>query len=108
MKEVRYTFKSGSRYITKGINTDMPLEIQVILWGIIDSLVRGSTTADYLQVFRFVRDNNEIVITHTQESPEYKKEYRYPMKEEYDNLINRTVFSIDDINHSTMLWSNEY
>jgi hypothetical protein len=47
-------------------------------------------------------------LTHSQEQPEYKKEYKYPLKDEFKALNHVKIYVIDDITHSTMLLSREY
>ena len=59
---------------------------------------------DYLQVFYFSVYNGKQKIKHTQEIPEYSKEYVFHT----DMPITEKVFVIDDKTHSTMLLANEY
>ena len=62
---------NNSRYLTKGINEEVPLNLQILLWSMIDSTL---IKKDYLQVFniKVVNKNaNLIEITHSQEQPEY-------------------------------------
>ena len=108
MEEVKYTFDKETRYITRGINSEVPLSLQIILWSMIDNLVEGSIESDYLQVFRFDQKGSVFKVTHSQENPEYKKEYEFDMKASFWPLIGKSIFCIDDIKHSTMLMSNEY
>jgi hypothetical protein len=39
----------NSRYLTKGINEEVPLNLQILLWSMIDSTL---IKKDYLQVFK--------------------------------------------------------
>ena len=39
---------NNSRYLTKGINEEVPLNLQILLWSMIDSTL---IKKDYLQVF---------------------------------------------------------
>lgn len=49
MKEER--FKDGQhRYMTRGISEEVPLEMQMLLWGMV-GVLRKVKTLDYLQVF---------------------------------------------------------
>ena len=48
-KDTGYKFDSPS-YMTRGIQSDIPFEIQLFMWGCIDSL-KGKIPLDYLQVF---------------------------------------------------------
>ncbi len=100
---------NGKRYMTKGINEEVPLHIQILIWEAIDDLINSDTKADYLQVFSvetFLKDNVTFLkIKHTQEQPSYSKEY---VMEHFNQDIKLKVFVIDDTTHVTMLLSNEY
>ena len=94
----------NSRYLTKGINEEVPLNLQALLWSMIDSTL---IKKDYLQVFKIKiinKNANLIEITHTQEQPEYKKTIQAVAVIERDMKI----FVIDDGENSTMLFSEEY
>lgn len=104
-------FKRGqSRYITRGISERLPPEIQIILWRMVESL-KNEIKLDYLQVFRLetlgsLEDDSLVqVIIHEQEKPQYSRRYYFP-----DLRIGVTgkVYIIDDGEHSTMLWAEEY
>ena len=90
------------RYATSGINSELPLMLQIILWGLIDSMEVAEK--DYLQVFCLSNDNGKQRIIHEQEQPEYRKEYLFPS----DTPVTTKVFVIDDETHSTMLLAEEY
>lgn len=59
---------------------------------------------DYLQVFSLSEKDGKQIIIHTQEEPEYKKEYVLNMSE----TTAGKVFVIDETTHSTMLMNYEY
>ncbi|WP_426708954.1 DUF960 family protein [Cetobacterium sp. SF1] len=95
----------NQKYITRGIQSTFPIEIQLLLWNMIDSM--KVTKKDYLQVFKFKiinKDENLIEIQHSQEKPKYINSINIVMS------INEslTIFCIDDITHSTMLLAEEY
>lgn len=95
----------NQKYITRGIQSTLPIEIQLLLWNMIDSM--KVTKKDYLQVFKFKiinKDENLIEIQHSQEKPKYINSINIVMS------INEsfTIFCIDDITHSTMLLAEEY
>ena len=104
------TYKfNGNRYMTSGINAELPLELQLILWGMIqDNVNKKDFTMDYLQVFELKSVNIDGMtmqeITHRQEQPSYKNVFAF----ETDNPITAKIFVIDDIVHITMLFSHEY
>jgi len=104
----KYAFLSGSRYLTRGIRNKVPLQIQFILWALINELVNSSTNCDYLQIFTFKIENDELIITHKQEEPEYEVEYHVKLIDDYKILASIKIYIIDDETHSTMLLAEEY
>lgn len=100
MKEER--FREGQpRYMTRGISEGVPLEIQMILWGMVDAL-RKAKKLDYLQIFELETTGNQEegtlvqVITHSQEQPKYGV------------IVTGKIYIIDDGEYATMLWADEY
>ena len=59
---------------------------------------------DYLQIFSLSADDGRQRIKHSQEVPEYSKEYVIST----ENPVTEKVFVIDDKTHSTMILANEY
>ena len=59
---------------------------------------------DYLQVFSLSANRGRQRIKHTQEGPEYSREYVFNI----GKPITDKIFVIDDKTHSTMLLANEY
>ena len=92
---------NSNRYITKGVQENISLELQFFMWNCIDNL---SEPKDYLQVFNLSVVGSLQRITHTSEGPEYKKEYLIPS----EKPITEKVYVIDDGDHSTMLLAEEY
>lgn len=102
-------FEPTSRYVTCGINENLPDEIQMMLWLSIDSLrITDNDKLDYLQVFSFRRLGDTFEITHKQEEPDMVHTHHTKYKDEYENLLSEKVFVIDDGDHSTMLFAYEY
>ena len=99
MKNVTASF-TGTRYATNEISVELPLDLQILLWGLIDQLEEK----DYLQVFTLTATDQGQRIVHSQEQPPYQAEYTFP------TLASRQgkVFVIDDESHTTMLWSHQY
>lgn len=93
---------NNQRYATRGISNELPLMLQIILWGLIDSMEVAEK--DYLQVFCLSEESGKQKITHTQEQPDYCKEYLFPSEEP----ITAKIFVIDDETHTTMLLAEEY
>ncbi len=92
---------NNSRYLTRGVQTEISLELQLFLWNCIDQLPEER---DYLQVFNLELFGEMQRITHTSENPEYKMEYLIPS----EAPVTAKVYVIDDGDHSTMLLANEY
>lgn len=93
---------NSPRYCTRGISNELPLMLQIILWGLIDSM--EVVQKDYLQIFRLSAESGKQKIIHEQEQPEYCKEYLFPSEEP----ITAKIFVIDDETHTTMLLAEEY
>ena len=55
---------SGKRFVTSGIAKKVPLELQVIMWDMIDTM---DEQKDYLQVFDLSEENGKQKIVHSQE-----------------------------------------
>lgn len=91
------------RYLTRGISNEIPLEIQILLWSMIDKL---NVKKDYLQVFEIEpMDVNLLKIEHRQEVPRYKKEI-VVINVGISSKVK--IFVIDDGVYSTMMLSSEY
>ena len=92
---------NNNHYITSGINEKVPPLLQVIMWELIRQM---PVDKDYLQVFSLSVENGKQRIIHSQETPEYSKEYVFNT----GTSVTDKVFVIDDKTHSTMLLANEY
>ena len=79
----------------------IPVTLQLLMWELIQAL---PVDKDYLQVFSLSEKDGKQIIIHTQEEPEYKKEYVLNLSE----TTCGKVFVIDDTTHSTMLMNYEY
>ena len=93
---------NGQRYLTQGVQAEIPFELQLFMWMLISQL---SEPKDYLQVFRLsVSEKGNQHIIHEQEVPAYSREYEV----QTDTPVNVKVYVIDDGDHSTMLLAEEY
>ena len=90
-----------SRYLTKGVQTEIPFELRLFMWACIENM---PSPKDYLQVFRLTVSDGNQMITHEQEQPEYKKDYVLNLREP----ITQKIYVIDDGDYSTMLLAEEY
>ena len=91
----------NKRYITRGVLTEIPFELQLFMWECIDRMPEPS---NYLQVFTFEPVGILQKIIHTSELPEYCMNYFIPC----NKSITEKVYVIDDRDHSTMLLASEY
>ncbi len=96
------------RYLTSGVQAEVPIEIQVLLWMLIDDLEdKDGFQIDYLQVFELRAINegeyNQLIVHH-QEVPEYREEYRITVS----SPLTVKVWVIDSTDYCTMLLPSEY
>lgn len=92
---------SNQKFITRGVAENIPIPLQLLMWEMIQDL---PVDKDYLQVFSLSEKDGEQLIVHTQEEPEYEKEYVLNITP----ITTAKVFVIDDNTHSTMLMNYEY
>lgn len=96
---------SKCRYLTRGVDNEMPLALQMFLWERIDEL---SEPKDYLQVFELSETTTGLQkVVHRQEQPEYRAEYIIT-EELFPKAVTAKIFVIDDGDHCTMLLAEEY
>ena len=91
----------GQRYLTRGVQTAIPFELQFFMWELIDQL---SEPKDYFQVFKLTVQDGKQHISHESEQPEYHKEYDIDTA----NPVTAKIYVIDDDTHCTMLLAEEY
>lgn len=89
------------RYVTKGVQEQVPVQLQILMWQLIDDLPKER---DYLQIFNFEKMVYKIMVTHSQEVPEYEQTYAVsgPF------LFVGKIFVIQEDDHETMLLAEEY
>lgn len=92
---------NNQRYLTKGVQSEIPTTFQLFMWGCIDRLPEER---DYFQVFKLENLNGIQKIIHFSEQPEYHREYLIPT----DKPITSKVYIIDSDYYSTMLLAEEY
>lgn len=101
--------KEDQRFLTPGIKKGVPLEVQLLLWQLIDD---SDWQMDYLQIFELHKDNhaNKLIIIHRQEEPEQKRKVSFQLGKYAKELqaLPSKVWVIDDGDHQTMLLPEEY
>lgn len=101
-------FKKENRYVTRGINVEVDLAIQIVLWNMIDELKRkGDIKLDYLQVFEVEKVEGMIKIEHRQEVPSYSQTYMLKGMD-IEITFKIKIFVIDDGENSIMMLAEEY
>lgn len=79
-------FESNRRYITCGVQQEIPLELQLFMWNCIETLKEQGKDLDYLQVFELKSEGGEGIslqsIEHRQEVPAYIKTYLVPCEDQ--------------------------
>ena len=90
------------RYLTRGVDETIPLEIQLFLWTAIDNM---PAPKDYLQVFKLTKKGNMQYILHKSEQPAYEMTYILTTVE---NAVNAKIYCIDSEEYCTMLLAEEY
>lgn len=97
----------NARYMTKGVQNEIPFDVQLLLWSLIEAL-GNKMELDYLQVFKLetveLHGQKLQSVEHHQEKPEYRQKRNFRVT----NPINMTVWAIDDGGYSTMLLPDEY
>ena len=91
----------NNRYLTCGIDSKIPLDLQLFMWECVDQL---PLKRDYLQDFELQQVGTMQSITHRSEEPEYRKVYLLPS----EKPITEKLYIIDDGDHCTMLLASEY
>ena len=102
-------FKKDNRYVTRGVNEEVDIRLQLMIWSMLDKLKdEENVELDYLQVFRIRKEGNKIVISQSQEVPEYSCTYEIELEDiKIDDEIK--VYVIDSGEEfSTMLFPGEY
>ena len=93
--------KSKGRYLTRGVDAEIPLYLQMFLWAAVDNMPQPK---DYLQVFQLSEENGLQIVHHTSEQPQFEMTYIV----EAQKPVTVKVYIIDDSEHSTMLLAEEY
>lgn len=100
-----------NRYITRGVNEQVPKEIQLHCWQLIsERVVKSEVTMDYLQIFEFNRDDQRktISIIHRQEEPFFIDHHECRITADLARSQVKKLWVIDDQTHQTTLLPEEY
>ncbi|MCI5910429.1 MAG: DUF960 domain-containing protein [Oscillospiraceae bacterium] len=94
--------RSKGRYLTRGIDAEIPIDIQIFMWEAVDNMPEPK---DWLQVFNLSVENGLQVIKHTSEQPKFDMTY---ILTALTKAVTAKVYIIDDGDHCTMLLAEEY
>lgn len=100
--------KKIERYMTRGIQDDVPMEIQLFLWELQTEIRKNSKEIDYLQVYDLEVKEGRQKVRHTSEEPEYEKEYVIQIEEPMTAKIFIIEDDYGDKLVETMLLAEEY
>ncbi|WP_337019535.1 DUF960 family protein [Oceanobacillus massiliensis] len=98
--------KDKPRYETKQIASKVSIEIQMLLWKLIDSRNDRGETLDYLQVFELQKSDDSQIILNRQEQPPMIKTMNLRLKKTAP--METTIWIIDDGSQCTMLFPDDY
>ncbi|MGN0606747.1 MAG: DUF960 domain-containing protein [Oscillospiraceae bacterium] len=94
--------RSKGRYLTRGIDAEIPFDIQIFMWEAVDKMPEPK---DWLQVFNLSVENGLQVIKHTSEQPKFDMTY---ILTSLTKAVTAKVYIIDDGDHCTMLLAEKY
>ena len=102
--------KKEKRFITRGIESDVPKELQIFCWQVVAEFVKGNNyQVDYLQIFEFEeKQSEELKVIHRQEEPVYQKEHEVKLEGNPSKFRVSKLWIIDDGENQTMLLPEEY
>ena len=88
----------NKRFLTRGVQAEVPMELQLFLWHCIDQLPEER---DYFQVFALKEIDGKQHIHHFSEQPEYSQDYMIDLAKP----VNQKLYDIEENYHSNMLLS---
>lgn len=95
-------------FSTSDVAAEIDIEIQHILWKMIEQWKSEGVRLDYLQVFnlKIFRINNRLMqkIIHSQESPPLVSMMMF----EVSKPINETIWVVDNDDSAVMMYPEEY
>lgn len=100
---------TSPRYLTQGIATILPVDLQMTLWNLLDAKKCQGVEQDYLQVFELSIEYalGEVFqkVVHSQEVPTFSETHYY---REISKPMNSKVWVIDSDDYVTMILPEEY
>lgn len=100
-------FNKENRYLTKVVNENLYIRLQIRIWNLIDGL-KELMEVDVLQIFRISQiTNSRIEIIHEQEIPEYKDIYEID-RQDIVLESDAKIYVISENYYSVMMFAEEY
>ena len=97
------------RYVSRAIADAVAVDIQQLVWALLDERVKSKEEMDYLQVFDLAMESmmGECIqkILHQQEQPFYEN---LTFHRTFSMPLTMTIWVIDDGDHTTMLLPSDY
>jgi len=84
---------SNKRFLTRGVDAEIPIELQMIMWAMIDNRKASGAELDYLQIFQLSPQSGKQKVVHSQERPEYTNEILVPL---VCSPVETRIWVIDD------------
>ncbi len=99
---------TSPRYLTRNVQEQVPVEIQLLLWEQVDEQRSAKLPLDYLQVCTFARVGETLKLIVEQEQPKRITVTYLPWANDYLPLPTKKIYLIDSVEYSTMLFAEEY
>ena len=97
------------RYVSRAIADAVAVDIQQLVWALLDERVKSKEELDYLQVFDLAMESmmGECIqkVLHQQEQPFYEN---LTVHRTFSMPLTMTIWVIDDGDRTTMLVPSDY
>lgn len=100
---------ASERYVTRGVNEVVAVELQLLLWSILEKRKERGDTLNYLQLFELAVETVDgeplQKVVNRQEQPFHEEVFYLDVSEPVTGI---TVWAIDSREYCTMLLPQEY
>lgn len=99
----------NKRFVTRGIDSEVSLSIQILIWQMIDNLKRKKNKIDYLQKFKVTYSDKFIKIEQSSTEPKYENTFEFHTVSVGMAVTEQTytVWVIDDSENTVMMFPDE-
>ena len=109
VKGVEITMFENPRYVTRSIADAVAVDIQQLVWALLDERRKSKEEMDYLQVFDLAMETmmGECLqkVLHSQEQPSYEN---LTFHRTFSMPLTMTIWVLDDGDRTTMLLPSDY